>query len=393
MKRLGILGSTGSIGTATLDVVRSHPDRFRISALAAGSDIDLLSRQIVEFGPSFASLASSEDAAILRTEFPQIEVGSGAEGLERTACHELVDTVVAAVTGSVGLAPIVAAIRAAKDIALANKEALVMAGDLVMAEIEKAGVQLLPVDSEHSALRQLLETGDRESIDRLILTASGGPFRTWSVARMASAGIDEALAHPTWNMGRKISVDSATMMNKGLEIIEAHHLFKMPEDRIDVVVHPQSLVHSMVVHTDGTILAQLSANDMRIPILAALAWPDRVAVPIKTLDPAGIGRLDFTPPDIERFPGMTLARAALRLGGEMPAVLNAANEVAVERFLGGHCPFGRIAATIGAVMEEWNHPTRPVSTVEQALAVDVEARRMAATVLGNTSAASGVPRS
>jgi len=393
MKRLSILGSTGSIGTATLEVVRSNPDRFRVSALAAGSNIDLLSRQIVEFRPSFVSVISAEDAADLRTEFPDLEVAPGAEGLEHAACYEQGDMVVVALTGSVGLRPTVAAIRAGMDIALANKEVLVMAGDLVMAEAERAGIRLLPVDSEHSALWQILQTGTFETVKRLVLTASGGPFWTWSLSKMASAGIEEALAHPTWKMGPKISVDSATMMNKGLEIIEAHHLFRMAEDRIDVIIHPQSLVHSMVVHTDGTILAQLGTNDMRIPILAALAWPDRPASSVESLDLTRVGRLDFSAPDPDRFPALDLARTALESGGEMPAVLNAANEVAVETFLGGHCPFGGITATISAVMEKWNNRNQTIASVEQALAVDSEARGMAAAVLGNMSASEGVPSS
>ena len=393
MKRLSILGSTGSIGTATLEVVRSNPDRFRVSALAAGSNIDLLSRQIIEFRPSFVWVISAEDAGGLRTDFPDLEVASGAEGLEHTACYEQGDMVVVALTGSVGLRPTVAAIRAGMDIALANKEVLVMAGDLVMAEAERAGIRLLPVDSEHSALWQILQAGAVKAVERLVLTASGGPFWTWSLSEMASAGIEEALAHPTWKMGPKISVDSATMMNKGLEIIEAHHLFRMPEDRIDVIIHPQSLVHSMVVHTDGTILAQLCTNDMRIPVLAALAWPDRPASSVESLDLTRVGRLDFSAPDPDRFPALNLARAALESGGEMPAVLNAANEVAVETFLAGHCPFGRITATISAVMEKWNNRNQTIASVEQALAVDSEARGMAATVLGNMSASEGVPSS
>ena len=393
MRSLSILGSTGSIGTATLDLVRRHSDRFRIAALAAGANTALLRRQITEHRPSFVSLTSPDDARALRNDHPDIEVDTGDAGLARAACHPESEMVVAAVTGSACLAPIVAAVRAGKDIALANKEALVMAGDLVMAEAAKTGVRLLPVDSEHSALAQILAAGTLETVDRLVLTASGGPFRTWSPDRMAAAGIDDALAHPTWKMGAKISIDSATMMNKGLEIIEAHHLFRMPEDRIDVVINPQSLVHSMVVHTDGTILAQLSVNDMRIPILAALAWPDRPAAPVETLDLAAVGRLDFSPPDPDRFPTLGLARAALRSGGDMPAVLNAANEVAVEAFLGGRCSFGAVAATIDAVMAHWHTRTSSFATVEQALAVDSEARRMAVEALGNTIAFPGVPRS
>jgi len=393
MKRLSILGSTGSIGTATLDVVGSNTDRFQVSALAAGSNTSRLCQQIAEHRPSLVSLATSENAEAVRSRFPEIETVSGTEGLERVACHPEADLVVAALAGSVGLSPTVAAIRAGKDIALANKETLVIAGDFVVAEAERMGIHLQPVDSEHCALRQILRTGGIEAVDRLVLTASGGPFRTWSRSQMATAGISEALAHPTWKMGPKISIDSATMMNKGLEIIEAHHLFDMPEDRIDVVIHPQSLVHSMVVYTDGTILAQLSANDMRIPILAALEWPDRPTSPIETLDLTRVGRLDFSPPDSDRFPALDLARAALRSGGEMPAVLNAANEVVVDAFLKGRCPFGRIAATIDAVMETWKNHTQSIATLEQALAVDREARRIARSVLGNTSAVSRVPSS
>jgi 1-deoxy-D-xylulose-5-phosphate reductoisomerase len=390
MKRLAVLGSTGSIGTSTLDLVRSYPDRFRVIALAAGRNLTTLRRQIVENQPVLVSVASKADAEALAEEFPEIEVSSGAEGLHRAACHHSVDMVVSALVGAVGLTPTVAAIRAGKDIALANKETLVIAGELVMAEVRKAEVQLLPVDSEHCALHQILNARPPDAVSRLVLTASGGPFRTWTGSRMERATIDEALAHPTWRMGPKISVDSATMMNKGFEIIEAHHLFAMPADRIDVVIHPQSLVHSLVEFTDGTLLAQLSVNDMRSPILAALSWPERPASPVGTLDLAAVGRLDFSAPDHDRFPALDLARAALQSGGEMPAVLNAANEVAVEAFLAGGCPFHRIAATIDAVMENWHSSTHSLTSIEQAIQTDAEARRLATAALGNTTTRSRV---
>jgi len=393
MKRLAVLGSTGSIGTSTLDLVRAHPDRFRVVALAAGRNLDLLCRQIEEHRPAMVSVTANGDAELLAAEFPEIEIAAGPDGLERVATHEMAEMVVTALVGAAGLPPTMAAIGARKDIALANKETLVIAGDLVMAATANAGVQLLPVDSEHAALHQLLGGRPAAAVARLILTASGGPFRSWKRSRMERATVEEALAHPTWRMGPKISVDSATMMNKGLEIIEAHHLFAMPEDRIDVVIHPQSLVHSLVAHTDGTLLAQLSVNDMRLPILYALGWPDRLDPPVETLDLAAVGRLDFSPPDPDRFPALDLARAALRAGGEMPAVLNAANEVAVETFLRGHCPFGRIAATIDAVMNTWSNRNHPLVSVEQAMAADAEARHMAITALGNTTTPSRVPSS
>jgi len=391
MKQLAILGSTGSIGTSTLDVVRSHPDRFQVVGLAAGRNLDLLRRQIVEHRPKLVSVTANHDAERLASEFPEIEIVAGAGGLERAACHDDVEMVVSALVGSLGLIPTVAAIRSGKDIALANKETLVIAGELVMVEAAKAEVHLLPVDSEHSALHQVLGAGPSDAVARLILTASGGPFRTWSRSRMERATIEEALAHPTWRMGPKISVDSATMMNKGFEIIEAHHFFAMPEDRIDVVIHPQSLVHSLVEYSNGTLLAKLGVNDMRIPILNALGWPERLASPVKALDLAAVGRLDFSAPDDERFPAIGLARAALRSGGEMPAVLNAVNEVAVEAFLAGHCPFHRIAATIDAVMESWSKRNHPLASVEHAMEADAEARTMAMAVLGNTRAPSRVP--
>ena len=381
MKRLAILGSTGSIGTSTLDLAHLYPDRFRVIALAAGRNLMTLRRQIVEHRPALVSVASSADADALATEFPEIEVFSGAEGLRRAACHHDVEMVVSALVGAVGLTPTVAAVRAGKDIALANKETLVIAGELVMAEVQKAGIRLLPVDSEHCALHQILSAKPADTVSRLVLTASGGPFRTWTRSQMERATIAEALAHPTWRMGPKISVDSATMMNKGFEIIEAHHLFAVPEDRIDVVIHPQSLVHSLVEYEDGTLIAQLSTNDMRFPILYALAWPERLQSPLPPLDLVQAGELTFEAPDDDRFPAMQLARAALRAGGEMPAVLNASNEVAVAAFLEGRVPLPAIAATVEASLEGWAPRNRPLADLEQALAADAEARCLAGELL------------
>ena len=287
-----------------------------------------------------------------------------------------------ALVGAVGLAPTLAAIRAGKDIALANKETLVVAGSLIMSELAAAGVHLLPIDSEHSALHQAIRGGTRDTIRRLILTASGGPFWGLSSDQMASATVADALAHPTWNMGPKITIDSATMMNKGLEIIEAHHLFEVPEEQIDVLVHRESLVHSMVEYLDGTVIAQLSIPDMRLPILYALAWPDRLASSLSPLDLAAVGTLSFEAPDGDRFPAIEAARAALRVGGEMPAVLNAANEVAVRAFLDGRCAFGDIISAVTAVMEQWSRRNRPLEDVEQAVAADLEARRLAKAWIG-----------
>jgi 1-deoxy-D-xylulose-5-phosphate reductoisomerase len=285
--------------------------------------------------------------------------------------------VVAALVGSVGLVPTIAAVRAGKDIALANKETLVVAGNLVMDEVRRADVSLLPVDSEHNAIHQALRVGPVGAAIKLILTASGGPFRLWSAEKMARATTEEALDHPTWRMGPKITIDSATMMNKGLEIIEAHHLFGFPEERIEVVVHPQSLVHSLVEYIDGTTIAQLAANDMRHPILYALSWPNRLQNQLPHLDLVGAPALTFEAPDEVRFPALGLARSALRAGGEMPAVLNAANEEAVSVFLEGRCALAAVAATVAKTLEDWDFRNRPLENLEQALAADREARDLA----------------
>lgn len=383
MKRLAILGSTGSIGTSTLAVVEAFPDRFQAVALAAGSNLEVLEEQIRRHRPELVSVADRERAAELRPRVAPTRVTWGRQGLEEVACHPDAEMVVAALVGSLGLKPTLAAIRAGRDVALANKETLVVAGALVMAAATEAGVRILPVDSEHNAIHQALQVGPRDTVSRLLLTASGGPFRTWPAARIAQARPADALAHPTWSMGPKISVDSATLFNKGLEIIEAHHLFDMPEDRIDVTVHPQSLVHSLVEYRDGTLIAQLSVNDMRFPILYALAWPDRLESPLAPLDLVAAGRLDFEAPDEARFPALSLARQALRAGGEMPAVLNAANEVAVAHFLDESCPFTAITDTVTATVEAWAGRNRPLETVEQAVDADRDARRLAAEYLAD----------
>ena len=377
MKSLAVLGSTGSIGRATLSVAESYPDRFRITALAAGRNLGELERQISRHRPLIVSVAQQSAADAIAASFPDTTVVSGPEGLLEVACHPDAQMVVVALVGAVGLAPTLAAIRAGKDIALANKETLVVAGSVIMREVAAARVQLLPIDSEHSAIHQALRVGTHETVRRLILTASGGPFWRLPRDRMATATVADALAHPTWEMGPKITVDSATMMNKGLEIIEAHHLFAVPEEQIAVLVHRESLIHSMVEYRDGTVIAQLARNDMRLPILYALAWPDRFAGPLPALDLAAVSTLSFEAPDDDRFPAIETARSALRAGGEMPAVLNAANEEAVRAFLDGSCAFGEIVPTVAAVMEQWTPRNRPLEDVEQAIATDLEARRLA----------------
>ncbi len=382
MKRLAVLGSTGSIGCSTLSVVEAFPERYEIVSLAAGSNMEVLRPQIVRHKPAVVAVAKKQAAAELMLDFPATRFVWGEEGLQEAACVAGADTVVAALVGSIGLASTMAAIAEGRHIALANKETLVVAGDLVMAAARDAGVDILPVDSEHNAIHQALRVGPRNAVKRLLLTASGGPFRTWPAERIHNATLAETLAHPTWKMGPKITVDSATMMNKGLEIIEAHHLFDVPGERIDVLVHPQSLVHSLVEYIDGTLMAQLSVNDMRFPILYALAWPERIDTFLPQLDLAEIATLTFENPDPARFPALRLAREALRCGGEMPAVMNAANEEAVATYLNEGCSFPAITATVEKVMDEWSAQNRPLHDLEQALAADASARRIARKILG-----------
>jgi len=358
-------------------VVEAFPDRFQIVALAAGRNLELLRSQVAHHKPPLVAVARAEDAKTLAREFGHTRFVDGLEGIEEVARFEAAQMVVSALVGSIGLAPTVGAIRAGKDIALANKETLVVAGGLVMAEVEQAGINLLPVDSEHAALHQALGNAPSDNVTRLILTASGGPFRTWSPNRIAEANVADALAHPTWKMGPKITIDSATMMNKGLEIIEAHHLFSISEDLIEVVVHPESLIHSIVEFVDGALIAQMAPNDMRFPILHALSWPDRLPSRMPGLDLLTAPPITFESPDEERFPSLRLAREALRAGGEMPAVLNAANEVAVASFLDGLCSLPTIAASVEATLDRWSAHNSPLASIEQALAADREARDVA----------------
>ncbi len=384
MQGLAILGSTGSIGLNTLDIVRRHPDLFRVVALAAHSRHELLMEQCREFRPACAALVCVESAARLRqgleAEGLDIPVLSGPEGLLAVANHHDADQVMAAIVGAAGLGPTLAAAEAGKRLLLANKEALVCAGELLMAAVERSGAMLLPIDSEHNAIFQCLPPGIRPGqpipgMRRLVLTASGGPFRQWSAAQMAVATPEQAVAHPNWSMGRKISVDSASMMNKGLEIIEACWLFRVEEGQVEVVVHPQSIVHSMIEYDDGSILAQLGQPDMRTPIANAMAWPDRIASGVQSLDLAATAALAFEPPDPVRFPCLRLAREAAKRGGTAPVVLNAANEVAVAAFLEGKLNFAGIAQVIDHVLQQ--HTPGSVQVLEDVLEADRQGRELA----------------
>jgi 1-deoxy-D-xylulose-5-phosphate reductoisomerase len=389
LKRIAVLGSTGSIGTSTLDVIARHPDRFEVVALAAGKNDKVLLEQCRTWRPSHAVMSDADAAErlrnALRKEGLPTEVRSGSEALDFIATLASVDAVMAAIVGAAGLPSSIAAARAGKQVLLANKEALVMSGEIFMKAVAEGGATLLPIDSEHSAIFQSLPRGflcggdeefTRAGVRRILLTASGGPFRTTPLDRLARMTPEQALAHPNWVMGRKISIDSATMMNKGLEVIEAHWLFGAPLEAIQVVVHPQSVIHSMVEYHDGSVIAQLGAPDMRTPIACALAWPERVESGAAALDFMTLGSLDFERLDAARFPCVGLAREAIRQGGTAPAALNAANEIAVEAFLDRRLPFTGIAQVIESVLGETN--VEPLSTLEQVYAVDVESRALAA---------------
>lgn len=377
MKRLAVLGSTGSIGVSTLEIVAAHPDRFRVVALTAGRNFDLLAKQVEKFRPDVVAVQSADEARLLARQLGSKapEILHGASGLTACARAPDVDMVVSAIVGAAGLEPTLAAIRAGKDVALANKETLVAAGPLVMAAVDERGSALFPVDSEHSAIFQSLAGHRRHDVKRLILTASGGPFREYSLQALAAVKPEDALVHPNWNMGRKITVDSATMMNKGLEVIEAHWLFDLPAERIDVHVHPESIVHSMVEYIDGAVIAQLGMPDMKTPIAYALSYPERLVLDLPSLDLCRLGRLHFQAPDGDRFPCLGLAYHALRAGGTAPAVLNAANEVAVASFLEGQIGFLSIAAVIEQVLTR--HDIQPLTGLDQVLAADAWARQAA----------------
>ena len=385
MKRISLLGSTGSIGVQTLAVVEAFPERLEVVALAAGRNIPKLAEQVRRFRPARVSVADEAGAAELRDRIgtSDVQIGVGEEGLEAVATQPA-ELVMAGLVGAVGLRPTLAAIRAGRDIALANKEVMVMAGALVLREIRGQGVRLLPVDSEHSAIFQALEGQRAEDVERLVLTASGGPLRTWTAESLARATVAEALAHPNWNMGPKITIDSATLMNKVLEVIEARWLFDVPPERIEVVVHPQSIVHSLVEFVDGSVLAQLGPPDMRIPIALALTYPERLPLKGRRLDLAAVGSLDFEAPDLERFPALQLAHAALRGSEAAPAVLNAVNEVTVDAFLRGIIGFTDIASTNEAVLDAHlgRHRGELVRDLEDVMEADTWARRMARERLG-----------
>jgi 1-deoxy-D-xylulose-5-phosphate reductoisomerase len=389
MKNLAVLGSTGSIGVSTLDVAERMPDRFRVVALAAGRSVEKLAPQVVRHEPRLVSVAGREEAAELRRLLPSAvspRIVTGPEGLDEVASFEGADIVVGGLVGALGLRSAHAAARAGKRLAMANKEPLVVAGDLILAAAKKSGAELLPVDSEHCAIHQALRSGASGEARRLILTASGGPFRERDLASFEAIRVEDALAHPTWKMGPKITIDSATMMNKGLEIIEAHFLFGLPADRIDVVIHPQSAVHSIVEFVDGSLVAQLALNDMRFPILYALAYPERVANPFGRLDLVALSRLDFFEVETERYPAVALAREALRQGGGAPAVLNAANEVAVAAFLEGKISFPEIVHVVSETCAAEGRVPAP-ATVAEAEAIDAAARRRAGELARRASGA------
>jgi 1-deoxy-D-xylulose-5-phosphate reductoisomerase len=381
MKQIAILGSTGSIGCSALAVVAAHPHRLRVRALAAGENAGRLLEQIRAYKPDVAVMRDERGVRELRDAGADrdgaVRLSHGAPGLVEVATHPDVDIVLCASSGTAALEAVLAAIEAGKAIALANKEVLVMAGALVTAAAKRRGVPLLPVDSEHNAIHQCLHGRAAADVRRVILTASGGAFRDWSAAALSSARAEDALRHPTWRMGRKITVDSATLMNKGLEVIEAHWLFGLPPERIDVLIHPQSIVHSLVELQDGSMLAQLGVTDMRLPIQYAFSYPDRWGMPLPPLDLLASGPLEFSAPDVTRFPCLTLAYDALRAWDGMPVVLNAANEVAVEAFLAGRLSFTGIHRVIARTMEA--HRPAPESSLEAVRAVDRWAREHART--------------
>lgn len=379
---LNILGSTGSIGTQTLEVVRRFPERFRVAGLSAGRNVELLARQVREFRPDFVHVAFPEYADELRGALDgwRGPLLTGADGLVELAAEAPADLVVVATVGFAGLAPTLAAIRAGRHIALANKEVLVCGGHLVMREARARALHMLPIDSEHNALFQCMACGSARALRRIILTCSGGSFRNASREQIDAAQAAETLRHPTWTMGSKITVDSATLMNKGFEVIEAHHLFDVPAEKIEVVIHPQSTIHSMVEFVDGSMIAQLGVTDMRLPIQNVLTWPERLETDLAPLSLSALSRLDFSEPDHARFPCLGMAYEAMRAGGGMPCVLNAANEVAVAAHLGGRITCGAIPRLIRAVLDAT--PRAEAPTLDDLRAIDAESRARAGEWLG-----------
>ena len=377
MRKISILGSTGSIGRSTLAVVDAFPESLRVVGLAAGGNLDLLVEQIERYRPELVSVRDEADVAKLRARVRDVEIMHGSDGASAVASMASADAVIAAIVGAAGIPPVHAALKAGKRVGIANKEVLVAAGDVMTRAARENGGEILPVDSEHNAVHQAIRCGVHDEVQRIILTASGGPFLKRDLTTFDDITIEAALAHPTWRMGNKISIDSATMMNKGLEVIEAHHLFAMPAERIDILIHPQSIVHSMVEYVDGSIIAQLSTTDMKFAIQYALLYPERVVAPFARLDLAKIRSLDFLPVDPHRFPAVELAYQSLRAGGSAPAVLNAANEIAVERFLAAELPFAGIVEVVSRVLERHAGNVAAIESVDDALQWDAWARNEA----------------
>jgi 1-deoxy-D-xylulose-5-phosphate reductoisomerase len=382
-RRISVLGATGSIGESTLDLIGRDPSSYRVVALTGGHNAARLAELAILHRAELAVIADHDSYPALRRALSGtgIEAGAGEPALLEAAARPA-DWIMAAIVGAAGLKPTLEAVRQGSLTALANKECLVSAGDIFMAEVARARATLLPVDSEHSAAMQVMAGASPERIERVCLTASGGPFRDWSLDAMRAARCEQALHHPNWSMGRKVTIDSATLMNKGLELLEAHHLFSLPAAKLDVLIHPQSIVHCLVYLSDGSVLAQMSCPDMRTPIAYSLAWPERMQAPTKRLDLAALGTLSFEAPDIERFPALRLAREALAAGGSAGTVLNAANEVAVEAFLGGRIGFLAIAALVETTLERGADLIgRHRRSVEDVLAIDAEARARAGALL------------
>ncbi len=375
-RRITILGSTGSIGCNTLDLIQRDREAYQVEALTANTNVEMLASQAREMNAKFAVVADENKFAALKDALKDtdVEVGAGRSAVIEAASRPA-EWVMAAIVGAAGLEPTLTAVRRGAAVGLANKECLVCAGELMLSEVASSGAALLPVDSEHNAIFQVFEFEQRQAIEKIILTASGGPFWKTSLADMAKATPEEAIAHPNWDMGAKISVDSATMMNKGLELIEAHYLFAMPEDRIDVLVHTQSIIHGLVAYIDGSVLAQLGSPDMRTPIAYALGWPNRIPAPSQKLDLASVGTLNFEQPDSERFPAIELARQTLRDGGAAPTILNAANEIAVAAFLQQKIGFLDIARTVETTLSKLSGYS--IGALDDVVSIDGEARQIA----------------
>lgn len=378
MKKISVLGSTGSIGRSTLDVVSAFPDKFSVLGLTAGNNIELLLSQIKKFSPGIVAVAEQSACELLKKELKgsNPELVWGVDGINTVAALSGADVVISAIVGAAGLLPTLSAIKAGRTVGIANKETLVMAGDIVISEAKRSGSVLIPVDSEHSAVFQCLGSYEKQSVRKLVLTASGGPFAGKKKNELEKATPEDALKHPNWSMGRKITIDSATLMNKGLEVIEAHHLFGFPADKVEVLIHPQSIIHSMVEFVDGTFMAQLSRPDMKAPIAYALSYPERLENVIPQIDWETLQSLTFRKPDMDAFPCLGLAYDALREGGTMPAVLNAANEIAVQAFLDSGIGFMKIPVIIKKVMDA--HTIKPASDLDGIIEADAWARKNAA---------------